>query len=127
MRGGNFRGPLFKASNLPAKWSTRDKVALACAPITINLLDTAGSVAPLSPAIGRRAAGRIQGLVQDKAQMPFGGVNASRYGCFGDIAGVHGFTELRWITITSGPGHYPIRAPARDAIGNNATGGETWV
>jgi len=108
MRGGNFRGPFFKASNLPAKWPTRDKVLLASAPITINFLDAAGSVAPLRPVIGRRAAGRIQGLVQDKAQMPFGGVNASRYGCFGGVAGVHEFTGLRWITITSGPGHYPI-------------------
>ena len=97
MRGGNFRGPFFKASNLPAKWPTRDKVPLASAPITINFLDAADSVAPLRPVIGRRAAGRIQGLVQDKAQMPFGGV-----------AGVHEFTGLRWITITSGPGHYPI-------------------
>jgi len=74
----------------------------------INFLDAADSVAPLRPVIGRRAAGRIQGLVQDKAQMPFGGVNASRYGCFGGVAGVHEFTGLRWITITSGPGHYPI-------------------
>jgi acyl-CoA reductase-like NAD-dependent aldehyde dehydrogenase len=47
-------------------------------------------------------------LVHDKAQMPFGGVNASRYGYLGGVAGVHEFTGLRWITITGGPGHYPI-------------------
>ena len=37
--------------------------------------------------------------VQDEAQMPFGGTNASGYGRFGGIAGVAEFTELRWITV----------------------------
>jgi vanillin dehydrogenase len=46
--------------------------------------------------------------VQDEAQMPFGGVKASGYGRFGGKASVAEFTELRWITISSGPGHYPI-------------------
>jgi acyl-CoA reductase-like NAD-dependent aldehyde dehydrogenase len=46
--------------------------------------------------------------VQDEAQMPFGGVKASGYGRFGGKAAVAEFTELRWITIAGGPGHYPI-------------------
>ncbi|MCJ9427792.1 aldehyde dehydrogenase [Kordiimonas marina] len=46
--------------------------------------------------------------VQDEAQMPFGGVGASGYGRFGGKAGIDSFTELRWITISSEPGHYPI-------------------
>lgn len=46
--------------------------------------------------------------VHDEAQMPFGGVKASGYGRFGGNAGVAEFTELRWITIETGPQHYPI-------------------
>ena len=46
--------------------------------------------------------------VHDEAQMPFGGVKASGYGRFGGIAAINEFTELRWITISSGPGQYPI-------------------
>jgi acyl-CoA reductase-like NAD-dependent aldehyde dehydrogenase len=46
--------------------------------------------------------------VHDEAQMPFGGVNASGYGRFGGRAGIDAFTELRWITIETQPGHYPI-------------------
>jgi benzaldehyde dehydrogenase (NAD) len=46
--------------------------------------------------------------VQDEAQMPFGGTKASGYGRFGGKAGVDSFTELRWITIETEPGHYPI-------------------
>jgi acyl-CoA reductase-like NAD-dependent aldehyde dehydrogenase len=46
--------------------------------------------------------------LQDEAQMPFGGVKASGYGRFGGKAGVAEFTELRWITIETGPQHYPI-------------------
>lgn len=46
--------------------------------------------------------------VQDEAQMPFGGVGASGYGRFGGKAGIDSFTELRWITVASEPGHYPI-------------------
>jgi acyl-CoA reductase-like NAD-dependent aldehyde dehydrogenase len=45
---------------------------------------------------------------QDEPQMPFGGVKGSGYGRFGGKASVAEFTELRWITISSGPGHYPI-------------------
>lgn len=46
--------------------------------------------------------------VHDEAQMPFGGVKASGYGRFGGKAGIDSFTELRWITIETEPGHYPI-------------------
>lgn len=46
--------------------------------------------------------------VHDEAQMPFGGVGASGYGRFGGKAGIDAFTELRWITIETEPGHFPI-------------------
>ncbi|WP_363736356.1 aldehyde dehydrogenase [Sphingobium sp. LMA1-1-1.1] len=46
--------------------------------------------------------------VHDEAQMPFGGVKASGYGKFGGKAGIDSFTELRWITMETQPGHYPI-------------------
>ncbi len=46
--------------------------------------------------------------VHDEAQMPFGGVKGSGYGRFGGKAGIDAFTELRWITVETEPGHYPI-------------------
>ena len=46
--------------------------------------------------------------VHDEAQMPFGGVGASGYGRFGGKAGIDSFTELRWITIETQPGQFPI-------------------
>jgi acyl-CoA reductase-like NAD-dependent aldehyde dehydrogenase len=46
--------------------------------------------------------------VHDEAQMPFGGVGASGHGRFGGKAGIDQFTELRWITIETQPGHFPI-------------------
>jgi acyl-CoA reductase-like NAD-dependent aldehyde dehydrogenase len=46
--------------------------------------------------------------VHDEAQMPFGGVKASGYGRFGGKAGIDAFTDIRWITIETQPGHYPI-------------------
>ena len=46
--------------------------------------------------------------VHDEAQMPFGGSKASGYGRFGGKAGIEEFTELKWITIETKPGHYPI-------------------
>ncbi|WP_279482389.1 aldehyde dehydrogenase [Aureimonas sp. SK2] len=46
--------------------------------------------------------------VHDEAQMPFGGVGASGYGRFGGRAGIAEFTELRWITVETEPGHFPI-------------------
>jgi len=46
--------------------------------------------------------------VHDEAQMPFGGTKDSGYGRFGGKAGIDQFTELRWITVETQPGHYPI-------------------
>ncbi|RKF21706.1 aldehyde dehydrogenase [Altericroceibacterium spongiae] len=46
--------------------------------------------------------------VHDEAQMPFGGIGASGYGRFGGKAGIDSFTELRWITMETEPGHFPI-------------------
>lgn len=46
--------------------------------------------------------------VHDEAQMPFGGTKASGYGRFGGKAGIEEFTELRWITFETQPGHYPL-------------------
>lgn len=61
-------------------------------------------------------AGRIESgichvngaTVHDEAQAPFGGVKASGWGRFGGLAGVHEFTDLRWITIQTGDRHYPF-------------------
>jgi acyl-CoA reductase-like NAD-dependent aldehyde dehydrogenase len=65
---------------------------------------------------GLRVARRIKSgichvngpTVHDEAQMPFGGTKSSGYGRFGGKAGIDAFTELRWITIETQPGHYPI-------------------
>jgi acyl-CoA reductase-like NAD-dependent aldehyde dehydrogenase len=46
--------------------------------------------------------------VHDEAQMPFGGTKASGYGKFGGKAGIDSFTDLRWITVETEPGHFPI-------------------
>ncbi|WP_030485618.1 aldehyde dehydrogenase [Nocardioides aequoreus] len=46
--------------------------------------------------------------VHDEAQMPFGGVKDSGWGRFGGLAGVHEFTDLRWITVQTGERHYPF-------------------
>jgi benzaldehyde dehydrogenase (NAD) len=46
--------------------------------------------------------------VHDEAQMPFGGVKGSGFGRFGGRAGIHEFTDLRWITVQTTPRHYPF-------------------
>lgn len=46
--------------------------------------------------------------VQDEPQIPFGGMKASGYGRFNGRAAINEFTELRWISIESGPQHYPF-------------------
>ena len=46
--------------------------------------------------------------VHDEAHMPFGGVGASGYGRFGGQQGIDSFTETRWITVETQPGHFPI-------------------
>lgn len=65
---------------------------------------------------GLRVARQIQAgmchingpTVHDEAQMPFGGMKDSGYGRFGGKAGIDSFTELRWITIETQDGHFPI-------------------
>ncbi|KAA3509517.1 MULTISPECIES: aldehyde dehydrogenase [Agrobacterium] len=65
---------------------------------------------------GLRVARRIKSgichingpTVHDEAQMPFGGVKNSGYGRFGGKAGIDAFTELRWITMETQGGHFPI-------------------
>lgn len=74
------------------------------------------SVFTRDAARGLRVAKQIQSgichvngpTVHDEAQMPFGGVKASGYGKFGGRAGIDSFTELRWITLETQPGHYPL-------------------
>ena len=76
------------------------------------------SAAVFSQDINRafEVAGRIKSgichingpTVQDEAQMPFGGINASGYGRFGGKAGVAEFTDLRWMTVQTKPRHYPF-------------------
>jgi len=46
--------------------------------------------------------------VHDEGQMPFGGTKASGYGRFGGKAAIDEFTELRWITIQTGPHPCPF-------------------
>lgn len=46
--------------------------------------------------------------IHDEPQMPFGGMKASGYGRFGGRAVIEEFTELRWITVRSGPQEYPL-------------------
>jgi len=46
--------------------------------------------------------------VGDEPQMPFGGVKDSGWGRFGGQAVIDEFTELRWITITSGTHPFPF-------------------
>jgi acyl-CoA reductase-like NAD-dependent aldehyde dehydrogenase len=46
--------------------------------------------------------------VQDEAQMPFGGTKSSGVGRFGGKAGIAEFTDLRWISVSTRPRHYPI-------------------
>jgi benzaldehyde dehydrogenase (NAD) len=46
--------------------------------------------------------------VHDEAQMPFGGIKASGWGRFGGRAGIQEFTDLRWITVQTGPRQYPF-------------------
>jgi len=65
---------------------------------------------------GLRVAHQIQSgichingpTVHDEAQMPFGGLGASGYGRFGGRQGIDSFTETRWITMETQPGHFPI-------------------
>lgn len=68
--------------------------------------------ASIERVLGRTQAGGVS--VNDtllhiaQHHLPFGGVGASGYGRFGGRAGIAEFTELRWVTIETQPGHYPI-------------------
>ena len=76
----------------------------------------AASVFTRDIALGLMIARRIQAgichingpTVHDEPQMPFGGVGASGHGRFGGRQGIDSFTETRWITIETQPGHFPI-------------------
>ena len=46
--------------------------------------------------------------VADEPQMPFGGVKDSGFGRFGGSAVIEEFTELRWVTVTSGSHPFPF-------------------
>jgi acyl-CoA reductase-like NAD-dependent aldehyde dehydrogenase len=46
--------------------------------------------------------------VHDEPQMPFGGVKDSGWGRFGGRAALEEFTELRWLTVSQAPRHYPL-------------------
>ena len=46
--------------------------------------------------------------VHDEVLMPFGGVGDSGWGRFGARAALHEFTDLRWVTVSQQPRHYPI-------------------
>jgi acyl-CoA reductase-like NAD-dependent aldehyde dehydrogenase len=46
--------------------------------------------------------------VADEPQMPFGGVKDSGFGRFGGTAVIEEFTELRWVTVTSGSHPFPF-------------------
>jgi acyl-CoA reductase-like NAD-dependent aldehyde dehydrogenase len=76
----------------------------------------AASVFTRDIALGLTIARRIRSgichingpTVHDEPQMPFGGVGASGHGRFGGRQGIDSFTETRWITIATQPGHFPI-------------------
>ncbi|HEY9279199.1 MAG TPA: aldehyde dehydrogenase [Eoetvoesiella sp.] len=46
--------------------------------------------------------------VHDEPQMPFGGVKDSGIGHFGGKAGIHSFTDLRWVSVQNTPRQYPF-------------------
>jgi acyl-CoA reductase-like NAD-dependent aldehyde dehydrogenase len=46
--------------------------------------------------------------VADEPQMPFGGVKESGFGRFGGTAAINEFTELHWVTVTSGTHPFPF-------------------
>jgi acyl-CoA reductase-like NAD-dependent aldehyde dehydrogenase len=46
--------------------------------------------------------------IGDEPQMPFGGVKDSGWGRFGGTAALDEFSELKWVTVTSGSHPYPF-------------------
>ncbi len=91
-----------------------DEAAIACANDNAYGLSSAVFSRDIARAMG--VAKRIESgichingpTVHDEAQMPFGGVKSSGWGRFGGRAGVHEFTDLRWMTVQTTPRHYPF-------------------
>ncbi|VVD86729.1 salicylaldehyde dehydrogenase [Pandoraea morbifera] len=91
-----------------------DDAAVACANDNAYGLSSAVFSRDIARAMG--VAKRIESgichingpTVHDEAQMPFGGVKSSGWGRFGGKAGVHEFTDLRWMTVQTTPRHYPF-------------------
>ncbi|VVD64507.1 aldehyde dehydrogenase [Pandoraea terrigena] len=91
-----------------------DEAAIACANDNAYGLSSAVFSRDIARAMG--VAKRIESgichingpTVHDEAQMPFGGVKSSGWGRFGGKAGIHEFTDLRWITVQTTPRHYPF-------------------
>jgi len=91
-----------------------DEAAIACANDNAYGLSSAVFSRDIARAMG--VARRIESgichingpTVHDEAQMPFGGVKSSGWGRFGGKAGVHEFTDLRWMTVQTTPRHYPF-------------------
>ncbi|WP_322881213.1 aldehyde dehydrogenase [Pandoraea sputorum] len=91
-----------------------DEAAIACANDNAYGLSSAVFSRDIARAMG--VAKRIESgichingpTVHDEAQMPFGGVKSSGWGRFGGKAGVHEFTDLRWMTVQTTPRHYPF-------------------
>ncbi len=46
--------------------------------------------------------------LNNEAHAPFGGVKDSGYGSFGSKADIAQFTDLRWVTLSTQPEHYPF-------------------
>uniref|UniRef100_UPI00334248BF aldehyde dehydrogenase n=1 Tax=Castellaniella defragrans TaxID=75697 RepID=UPI00334248BF len=88
--------------------------AVACA--NDNAYGLSAAVIGTDIARALRVAGRVRSgichingpTVHDEPQMPFGGVKDSGYGRFGGKAGIEAFTDLRWITVQTGPRQYPF-------------------
>lgn len=93
-----------------------DGVEAAVATANDNAYGLSAAVFGRDIARAFQVAGRIESgichvngaTVHDEAQMPFGGVKASGLGRFGGQAGIHEFTDLRWITVQTTPRHYPF-------------------
>ena len=91
-----------------------EEAAIACA--NDNAYGLSSAVFTKDSARGMRVAAKIQSgichingpTVHDEAQMPFGGVKASGSGRFGGRAAIDEFTELRSITVATGPLEYPF-------------------
>jgi benzaldehyde dehydrogenase (NAD) len=90
------------------------EAAVACA--NDNVYGLSASVFSRDVGKAWQVARRIQSgichvngpTLHDEAQMPFGGIKGSGWGHFNGMAGVHEFTQLRWMTVQTLPRHYPF-------------------